>query len=1007
MMAAANGNKKLFPFLSRLFVFVWVCVFWEILFNSKAWSLDPAKRITQYQLDIWKFEWGLPQSPIYRILQSRDGYIRLGTREGLICFDGVQFRIFDTVRCAHIKNNYIRSVYEDHEGRLWFGSGGELVCLKEGQFTSYTIVGKEDSFSYHKVSSISGGQDGRLWVGTLGAGIFLLKNDRFTPFTTKDGLSHNEVYDILEDSGGGLWVATLKGLDLLKNDRFQRWPINRALMGVEVYRVYEDREENLWIGTEKGLLRQPLGAGEKGTFSTYTTREGLSHDAIVEIFMDRHGNLWVGTDGGGLNRMKDAAFSALTTRQGLSGDYVYSICEDREGSLWVGTASGGLNRLKDTNFTTYSTREGLTDDMVWCVTEDRNEGLWIGTPSGLNYLDVNKNELTVFSTDNGLWGNSICSIREDSRGNLWVGTSEGLNRLSKDRHADVFAAAAIAGDLKGTHVTCIFEDKTGKLWIGTVNGGLRFFRAGHWKTISAAGEFMSHKITALCEDDSGNLWIGTDGGGLNYFSNGTFGNYSTRDGLSDKCVLCLHAEKNGTLWIGTYYGGLNRFKGGNFFSFSRDGGFFNFEVHHIMEDGGGAFWLTSNKGIYRVKKKELNDFADGAIKTVQPVEYNETDGMRSRVCNGGHYPAGYKGRDGRLWVPTIQGVSVIDPHHLSRNTLPPPVVIEEIFVDNKSIKTFFELLPRKPVIFPPGTKNFEFHYTGLSFLCPQKVKFRYKLDGYDIEWNNVGNRRTAYYTNIPPGHYTFRVMACNNDGVWNNTGAVFHFRLKPYFSQTPWFYLLCALVLAVLIGAFFRMRIKNLKKRKSQLERLVEERTHLLEQANRELSRLATLDGMTGIYNYYWFSSYLDREWRRGVRNVTPIAIILVDVDFFKLFNDTYGHQAGDECLKKIASKLAGTCRRPGDAVARYGGEEFIVILPETDSTEAAIMAEKMREAVESMAISHEKSPVKPVVTISVGYAAAVPKQGVDPAHLIKTADEALYLSKKHGRNRSTGKGPE
>jgi diguanylate cyclase (GGDEF)-like protein len=514
----------------------------------------------------------------------------------------------------------------------------------------------------------------------------------------------------------------------------------------------------------------------------------------------------------------------------------------------------------------------------------------------------------------------------------------------------------------------------------------------------------------MSERPRGGLWIGTDGGGLNLFSNdsnGTFTNYSTRHGLSDNCVFCLHEEKNGTLWIGTYHGGLNRFKDGKFVSFARLDGLFNFEVHHIMEDANGEFWITSNKGIFRAKKKELNDFADGTVKSVHPVWYNETDGMRSRVCNGGFHPAGCQSRDGKLWIPTIKGISMIDPGRITRNTLPPPVVIEEITVDNKTMKSFFERLPREPVIFPAGAKNFEFQYAGLSYLCPQKVKFKYKLDGYDREWKDVGKRRTAYYTNIPPGHYTFRVTAGNNDEVWNKKGVVFHFHVRPYFTQTPWFYLLCALVLGVLIRGFIRMRIKSLKKRKIELERLVEERTRMLEQANRELGRLATLDGLTGIHNYYWFSNNLDREWRRALRNVTPISVLLIDVDFFKLFNDTYGHQAGDECLKKIAVKLQETCRRPGDAVARYGGEEFIVILPETGSTETAIMAERMRKNIEDMGIPHKKSnvkTVKPIVTVSVGYAAAAPKQEDDPAQLIKAADEALYLAKKQGRNRSVSR---
>jgi diguanylate cyclase (GGDEF)-like protein len=355
----------------------------------------------------------------------------------------------------------------------------------------------------------------------------------------------------------------------------------------------------------------------------------------------------------------------------------------------------------------------------------------------------------------------------------------------------------------------------------------------------------------------------------------------------------------------------------------------------------------------------------------------------------------------------------VDPQNLKKNTLIPPVLIEEIIVDGEGYDVFSRPT-QGTVVFSPGIKKFEFHYTALSFLRPDKVRFKYWLEGYDEEWVDAGTRRTAYYTNLPPGEYTFRVIACNNDGEWNTDGASFHFYRKSYFYQTIWFYLLCVIAIAAAGIGFYTRRFRKLKKRGEELEALVTKRTRQLKIANRKLSetnlelkKLASLDGLTGIYNSRWFGDFLELEWKRAIRLRKPITIILIDVDFFKLYNDTYGHQAGDECLKRIAQKLKGDCRRPGDVVARYGGEEFIVLLSDTPSNEAASVAERLWTGILDLKIPHKTSSVENYVTISLGCSTGVPRLGDDPLWLVKTADGALYQSKRDGRNRITFRAPQ
>ncbi|MGE5342457.1 MAG: two-component regulator propeller domain-containing protein [Candidatus Omnitrophota bacterium] len=939
----------------------------------------------------------MPRSPIFSILQTKTGYIWLGTLDGLICFDGVRFHVFNTRTVKALHHNCARALYEDRKERLWIGSENAVICLDNGQFKEYALA-EEGSLPRGNVSCIMEDRRQNLWIGTLGRGVYCLsmKDPGLRPvtYTTKEGLSSNEINDIIEDSNGDLWFATLDGLQVLRNGKFHFLPVNNSIHGIEIYTLKEDQEKNLWIGTDKGLSKWTRSTpGAEPAWAT------IFQCTVGDIFQDRCGSLWVGTDGGGLFRLVGDRVSSLNADRGLSDNYIRSIYEDREGNLWVGTSFGSLNRLKDSNFITYSSREGLSMDMTWCVSEDRQGNIWIGTENGLNVL---ANEtLTSFHVTDGLSGNKILSMCEDPEGNLWVGTDKGLDCLARTPGGSFKVKPThISKNLRGRNVSCLYNDPAGNVWVGLAPGGL--FRIEGKSLVSAmiTGASIRTPITNMLRSRTGHLWVGTRRSGL----------YRVDPALScENCsvahpqalhhVLCLHEDESGALWIGTKYGGLNRYKAGKFFSFSQSGGFFNFEVNRILDDGRGYFWITSNRGIYRVKKTDLNHFAEKKIKSITPTVYNENDGMLNRICNGSHQPAGWKGKDGKLWFPTTIGVTMIDLSRMRQDQTPPSVIIEEVFVDNMNMKPFFDRVPCGGMVFDAGKKNLEFHYTGLSYRLPQNVKFKYKLEGYDKEWHMAESRRAAYYTNIPAGKYIFRVTACNNEGVWS-AGEQFHFRIRSYLYETLWFYLVCAVMVFGIVRGIIRHRIKQLKRNKVELERVVEERTHALEGAIKELNRIATIDGMTGIYNYRWFSTNLDREWKRALRMGRPIGILLIDVDFFKAYNDAYGHQAGDECLRKVASELRTHCRRPADAVARYGGEEFIVILPETDTQHAGMVAGMMREGVENLAIPHQVSSVAPVVTISIGYASLVPHETLDAAALVKMADDALYHSKKNGRNR-------
>ena len=458
-------------------------------------------------------------------------------------------------------------------------------------------------------------------------------------------------------------------------------------------------------------------------------------------------------------------------------------------------------------------------------------------------------------------------------------------------------------------------------------------------------------------------------------------------------MLALYEDSDGCLWIGTDGGGLNRLRDGKFTHVTRRDGLFDDVQYQILEDGRGSLWMSCSRGIFEVPRRQLEEFAGGTRDSVTSISYGRADGMRSAECSGFTQPAGWKTRDGRLWFPTIEGAVVIDPDRIKSNAAPPPVVIEEMRVDRGIVST------SGPVELSPGRGDLEFHYTGLSFVDPGRVRFRYVLEGFDPEWIDAGTRRTAFYTNIPPGWYTFRVIACNNDGVWNETGASAHFRLRPRFRDTPWFYGLCAVGLALSGYGASRVRAARARAREGELERQVGERTLQLEEANAKLQNLSELDALTGIANRRRFEETLAREWRRASRDGLPLSLVMIDIDYFKDFNDAYGHQVGDQCLRRVAHEIRGALTRPGDLLSRYGGEEFAAILPSTPLRGAEAVAEVLRARVESMATRHPKAP-KGVVTISLGVATASPGSVSSPEALVAEADGALYRAKRAGRNR-------
>ncbi|MEO0250409.1 MAG: two-component regulator propeller domain-containing protein, partial [candidate division WOR-3 bacterium] len=665
-------------------------------------------------------------------------------------------------------------------------------------------------------------------------GLNRLKDGRFSTYTVNDGLSHDTIYSLCGDHQGNLWIGTGGGLTRFWRGRFTTYTVNDGLPHNLVRALVEDRRGNLWIGTFGG----GLASFRHGRFTTYTIRDGLSDNKIWSLYEDREGSLWIGTDNGGLNRFRDGIFTRYDTTEGLTSNLVLSLFEDREGSFWIGTG-GGLNRLKEGKFTVYTRRQGLAHDVVRCIYEDRQGNLWIGTYGG-GVSRFRDGQFTTYTTKDGLASDIVFSIWQDRAGSLWFGTNGGgLSRL-RDGHFTTYSSKQ---GLSSDMVRCLYQDRAGNLWVGTYGGGLNLFVGGQFIKYGRAQGLPSDFVLSLLEDRRGNLWIGTFGGGLTRYQAGKFTTYSTKQGLSNDTVLTIYEDADGNLWVGTNGGGLNLLKQGKITRITSKEGLYSDVVQQILEDNQGNLWMSCNKGLFRVSKRELHELAEGRIRSITSVTYGTAEGMRSSECNGGSQPAGCRTRDGRLWFPTNEGVVMIAPDQWPINRLPPPVHIEHVIIDRRPLER------SQLAEVPPGKGELEFHYTGLSLLVPQKVRFKFRLEGYDEEWIDAGSRRVAYYTNIPPGRYRFRVIAANNDGVWNEAGASVEFYLKPHFYQTKWFYALGAFTLGLTGYGLYRLRIKQLKSREEALVALVEERTKDLLEVTRNLERANRLqaDFVSGV----------------------------------------------------------------------------------------------------------------------------------------------------------------
>ncbi len=786
-----------------------------VICTTVAALLGAASLITvsaQYRFDHWTADNGLPQNSVRDIVQTRDGYLWIATFDGLVRFDGVRFTVFNKSNAPGLPGNRFIYLHEDRQGDLWAVlENGEIVRRHQGRFSMYTaqgmpegipLLGEDEQgnvvlYSYKLLHRVQGLYSEAEFI----AHTWRWSADRFQPAEDLRAVysgprlpfAENLTVNFLRVIAGEVWLATPEGaIRFRKGGSAQVYSEQTGLPGKQPRLILSqqgirqvvtrDATGRLWLTELQSMQSQLLSQQEP---------EGFKSGAG---FADSEGNYWFDTKGNGLFRARRQTITPLGKAQGLSNSEVYPLLESRDGSLWIGTTGAGLFQFKDGTLRAYPPTQKKSDDF-----------------QGITH-----------------------SLYEDRAGQLYV---NGSWRLVEQRFVtEAWAKTLLSIGVNANWTMC--QEPTGAYWVGTDKGVMRI-KNGSLTHLTTKDGLAGNDTKVIIEDGQGGLWLGSYGG-VTHYRDGKFTAWTEKDGLPGNTVRALKLDSDGTLWIGTYDSGLGRFKDGRFTRYTTKDGLFDNGVFQILEDDFGWCWMSSNRGLYRVRKQELNDFAEGKIQAINCLAYNKSDGMPSTECNGGRWPAGIKTRDGKLWFPTMEGVAIVDPANVKANSQPPPVVLEEMRINNQPVANEVWqssiLNPQPSISILPGQDNFEIAYTALSYINSENMRFKYKLEGADADWVDAGTRRTAYFSHLAPGAYTFRVIAANADGVWNQEGARLRIQIVPPFYGTWWFLTLSGLAIAGVAFAAIRYRVRQAEARAAAQQEFSRQ---LMESQEAERKRIA------------------------------------------------------------------------------------------------------------------------------------------------------------------------
>jgi signal transduction histidine kinase/ligand-binding sensor domain-containing protein len=810
----------------------------------------------------WNTENGLPQNSVQAIAQTPDGYLWLATRDGLARFDGLKFKIFQKSNTPELPTNRLAWLAADDLGRLWIfpEASPQLVVYEHG---SFRVFNRGIDYDFDGVPE--NWTEGDATVFTENGTDFIYQDGNFT---RRSAVVRRR--EIGVDSAGVIWVDdgtnyySISSGTVTVHSRDAENPLTQgATSPIYPYRQFGEvggdgrlaksgyvREgDAFWffldLPKRRALVRFRGGILEASDFTETTT---------LNMILDRSG-LWMGTLDRGIFRIGAGSMDAddlrhlevdrITTSEGLAGNAVLQLFKDRDGNIWIG-GYDGLQLLKDDRtVTVYSNRNGLPANNIYAVAQDRMGAIWFGVwgdPGWIaRYADgtLKTYELTlptaitfdaagepIFGANSRLW-----KISGQVMDEMLIA---GFSRSDFNISANGKATLPGTGDIQlygrpVEEISFLKTDSLGNFWVGGAQGLLRY-SDGQARRFTPDDGLPSNSMVAFLETRSGQIWVGTTSG-LGRLDSDRFTAFKKAEGLSGEFVRSLYEDSDGVLWIGTYDSGIIRYKEGQFRTIAKKDGLFSDGVFCILEDDDGWFWMNSNQGIHRARKQDLNDLADGRTATITSAGYGVEDGLLNVEGNGGKQPAGLRSTDGRLWFPTAGGLVVIDPKSVNRDEKAPAVLIEDARIDQSDTR-----LSADGIVLSPDETALEINYTGIKFNNPERLTFRYKVDGLDETWTEAGTRRTAYFSHLPYGEYTFRVTAANRDGVWNENGASVRILIDRPFYRTSWFYGLISLLVIGFVGLVYLGRVKQLKSIADARELYARQ---LLESQERERSRLA------------------------------------------------------------------------------------------------------------------------------------------------------------------------
>lgn len=782
-------------------------------------SASPVR--TGYIVEVWHSERGLPQNTVTGIAQTPDGYLWISTLDGLARFDGANFRMFRAGNTPALGSGRIRFLFRGGGGVLYASTQeGGLVSITGGRFA---VVELPVAGAFRSPADQVEEADGALWISMEDGWSGRLKGGVFEMVSTNWATVSPPGYKVRSDAAGRIFATGKSGVYRVQNDKLIPY-IEAGPEGIDL--ACAGRKTGWWI-VAGGQASFWDGGRRVRTFDIQGEK-----DAVLTCAMeDARGNLWLGSAGQGLFRVQaNGVVTRLRKTDGLSSDHIRVLCEDNEGNVWVGTEGGGLNRLYRPVFDVYGTGEGLSSERVTAVCASAGGGFWAGTDGyGLNRVEGK--EAVLAGENEASKALRVTSVLEDSRKRVWVGLRYGGVMRYESGVFKPFAKALMANRT----TRCLFEDRSGNIWVGqygTTN--LICIRGESPRLIPLPPSLPPVDIRVMAEDPEGALWIGTDGAGLLRLKDGRFSRFTRENGLGSDFIWWLHPQDEG-LWIGTYGGGLSRLSEGRFVTCTMRDGLVDNVICCIVDDQRGNLWFSSNQGVFRSSRADLNAFADGKLRRIYCVAYGKSDGLPSMECEGGTQSAGCRTMDGRFWFPTIRGLVVLDPATLETNVAGPPVYIEEMVADSQRLYPAAQSAENGGVIElegGAGQRQVVFRCTALSFSAPESVSFRHKLEGVDAGWVETGRSREAAYDRLAPGMYTFRVQARTRDGVWSPRAAALRFAVLPVYYQTWWFMALVLVFFGLSVGWGVSYALRRRHRRKLELV----QKLHALE---RERTRIA------------------------------------------------------------------------------------------------------------------------------------------------------------------------